>query len=302
MIFYVKDVRMQYIVMDLEWNNTYSRKKKGFFNEIIEIGAVRLDEQFNTVDTFSQVIKSQVGKKLRSSVKKLTNITNEDVRSGELFTKTFSEFRKWLGKEENTFFTWGDSDIRVLTDNFKYLNGINHIPFIDNYCDLQKCYQKISGTSPSSQTGLNAAAQELKISTDDYSLHRAPDDSFVTAQILAKIYNKAVFDLYTSKCDEEFYNKLFFKAKVISNIDNPIVDKTLFKHSCEKCGKKCKIKEDWKFHNQYFRALYYCDNCDILYKVGVKFKKYYDRIDIRKISSVYNPEEDRKENKKPEET
>ena len=96
---------MRFVIMDLEWNNTYSRKKKGFFNEIIEIGAVMLEEDFNEVDTYSQVIKSQVGKKLRSSVKRLTNITNEDVRSGELFTKTFSDFRKWLGKEKNTFFT-----------------------------------------------------------------------------------------------------------------------------------------------------------------------------------------------------
>lgn len=35
---------MQYIVMDLEWNNVYSIKRGGFMNEVIEIGAVRLDE------------------------------------------------------------------------------------------------------------------------------------------------------------------------------------------------------------------------------------------------------------------
>lgn len=30
---------MQYIVMDLEWNNVYSIKRGGFMNEVIEIGA-----------------------------------------------------------------------------------------------------------------------------------------------------------------------------------------------------------------------------------------------------------------------
>lgn len=285
---------MRFIIMDLEWNNTYSRKKKGFFNEIIEIGAVMLNEDFKEIDTYSQVIRSQVGKKLRSSVKRLTNITNEDVRSGELFTKTFSDFRKWLGRDENTFFTWGDSDLRVLTDNFKYLNGIDTIPFIDNYCDLQKCYQKISGSGQQNQKGLHIAAEELGIDADKYNFHRALDDSLLTAEILRRIYSKSVFANFTYQCTDEFYEKLFFKAKVISNIDNPIVDKTLFNYNCEKCGRKCGTVQDWKFYNQFFRAVYYCKNCNTYYKVGIRFKKLYDRIDIRKISTPFDPEEEKR--------
>ena len=50
---------MQFVVMDLEWNNTYCKKKKGFLNEIIEIGAVKLDENLNQVDTFSLFIKAK---------------------------------------------------------------------------------------------------------------------------------------------------------------------------------------------------------------------------------------------------
>ena len=43
---------MDFIIMDLEWNNTYARKTKGFINEIIEIGAVKLDENLNFKDKF----------------------------------------------------------------------------------------------------------------------------------------------------------------------------------------------------------------------------------------------------------
>jgi len=46
---------MQYIVMDLEWNNVYSIKRGGFMNEVIEIGAVRLDEQLCEIDAFSHL-------------------------------------------------------------------------------------------------------------------------------------------------------------------------------------------------------------------------------------------------------
>ena len=73
---------MDFIIMDLEWNNTYARKTKGFINEIIEIGAVKLDENLNFKDKFSCLVRPQIGKKLRGSVKELTNITNEEVRSG----------------------------------------------------------------------------------------------------------------------------------------------------------------------------------------------------------------------------
>lgn len=34
---------MRFVVMDLEWNGAYCRQTRGYFNEIIEIGAVRLD-------------------------------------------------------------------------------------------------------------------------------------------------------------------------------------------------------------------------------------------------------------------
>ena len=57
---YSKDVLMDFIIMDLEWNNTYARKTKGFINEIIEIGAVKLDENLNFKDKFSCLIKPKI--------------------------------------------------------------------------------------------------------------------------------------------------------------------------------------------------------------------------------------------------
>ena len=69
---------MQFVVMDLEWNNTYAKKANGYINEIIEIGAVKLDEDLENIDTFSCIIRSQIGKKLRGTVKRLTQLTNAD--------------------------------------------------------------------------------------------------------------------------------------------------------------------------------------------------------------------------------
>ena len=142
--------------MDLEWNNTYAKKADGYINEIIEIGAVKLDDELETVDTFSCIIRSQIGKKLRGSVKRLTHLTNDDISTGVPFTKAFSVFRKWVGTSETVVLTWGDGDIRVLIDNYKYLNGIRTIPFLSYYCDLQKYYQTKFKCDRSKQTGLLA--------------------------------------------------------------------------------------------------------------------------------------------------
>lgn len=38
---------MSYVILDLEWNGSYSKVLHKFVNEIIEIGAVKLDDELN---------------------------------------------------------------------------------------------------------------------------------------------------------------------------------------------------------------------------------------------------------------
>ena len=280
---------MQFVVMDLEWNNTYAKKANGYINEIIEIGAVKLDSEIEIVDTFSCIIRSQIGKKLRGSVKRLTHLTNDDINSGMPFTKAFSMFRKWIGNEETVILTWGDGDIRVLLDNFKYLNGIKVIPFLDKYCDLQKCFQKYSKSSKSQQTGLLTAAEMLGIDPDMYIHHRALGDSMMTAEILKRIFDTGFVGPEIVTCDEEFYSRLLYKAKVIRNIENPLVDKKRMCHVCETCGTSCTQLTAWKFHCQFFRANFHCPECDLDYSVGIRFKKHFDHVEFRKIVSLIEP-------------
>ena len=47
---------MNFVILDLEWNGTYSRRLKGFMNEIIEFGAVKVDECLHVLDTFGACI------------------------------------------------------------------------------------------------------------------------------------------------------------------------------------------------------------------------------------------------------
>ena len=49
-------------------------------NEIIEIGAVKLNNKLETVDTFKQLVMPKLTKKLSGRCKNLTNITNEELK------------------------------------------------------------------------------------------------------------------------------------------------------------------------------------------------------------------------------
>ncbi len=275
---------MNYIIMDLEWNNAYCKKKKGFINEIIEIGAVMLDEDLNVVDTFSMFIKAQLGKKLHSRVKELTNITNDDISSGTPFSQTMAQFRKWSAGPDNVILTWGDTDIRVLIENFRYFNGISFIPFLNNYVNLQKYAQAFMNISKADQIGLSAAAEKLGIDVESYSLHRALDDSLLTSDLFRKIYNKHMLLSYTLTCDTAFYSKITFKPKVITDINSPLIDKSKMRCLCDVCGGSCERITEWRVINQAFRAVFVCKKCKRKIRFTIRFKEYYDRVDIKSSS------------------
>lgn len=112
----------------------------------------------------------------------------------------------------------------------------------------------------------------------------------LTADIFRKIYDAGKLEPFILDCNEDFYSKLVYKAKVIRNIDNPLVDKKRLEHFCDTCGKPCEQLVPWKFRGQFFRANFYCAECDTTYAVGVRFKKLFDQVEYRKVVSVIESE------------
>ncbi|MCQ2485563.1 MAG: exonuclease domain-containing protein [Clostridia bacterium] len=277
---------MHYIIMDLEWNNTYARRIKGFINEVIEIGAVMLDDDLNYVDEFSSFVKSSIGKKLRSNVKRLTNISNDDIRNGEPFTRVMSDFKHWIGNRENVILTWGDGDIRVLIENFRYLSGARTLPFLTNYMDIQRYFEIKNDLPKSRQIGLFNAAELVGVDAEMFAHHRALDDSLITAECMRKVFDKNDFSDYIVKCDDAFYGKLQYKPHAIGNINHPLVDKSLLNFTCDKCGSKGEQVTEWRYSNQFFRAVYHCPKCNCNVRVAVRFKKYFDRLETKKTVTV----------------
>ena len=173
---------MNFVILDLEWNGTYSRRLKGFMNEIIEFGAVKVDECLHVLDTFDALVRPQVGKKISGKIKTLTNITNEELANGLQFMQVMSRFRKWMG--DAVLMTWGTSDILALIENSRYFCGSERIPFLKQYVDLQSYCEQMLHYDATKQMGLSTSAQLLGINEEDIAHHRAMDDSMLSLRCL----------------------------------------------------------------------------------------------------------------------
>lgn len=269
---------MKYIIIDLEWNGAPLYKTGGYFNEIIEIGAVRLDEELRTVDTFQALVQPKIHKKLTGRVKRLTHISNDEVRNARRFKETYREFQAWLGGEENCVLTWGTGDILVLLENFEQLGIKNGINAIHNYCDAQAICQRSLNIENGKQPGLSAVAEMLDIGCGDMEMHRALDDSLVSAECLRRAWQQDLFDELVSRVDEEFIRRITFKTVTISDIKNPLIDRNLFRQRCPVCGSRMKRITDIISRNRGFTADYRCSSCKVEYVGRHQFKLKYEGI------------------------
>ena len=113
---------MHYIVFDLEWNQSKTgleKETKEIPFEIIEIGAVKLDEEFRLEDKFQRFIRPQVYRELHEVTRNLIHIKMEELETGKAFPLVMKEFLDWCG-EDYIFCTWGPLDLTELQRNMKF--------------------------------------------------------------------------------------------------------------------------------------------------------------------------------------
>ena len=116
---------MNYIVLDMEWNQPWpgspSAKKVlpvQIRGEIIQIGAVRLRDG-QVADEFQVMILPKYYRRLNRRVSKLTGIKESRLREeGIPFPEAMERFRSWCG-EDVVFLTWGFDDIGILRENLQ---------------------------------------------------------------------------------------------------------------------------------------------------------------------------------------
>ncbi len=276
---------MEYIILDNEWHTPYCKINGKCINELIEIGAVKLDENLNEISRFSVLIKSTFTKKLSTRFQRLTNITTEEMlQNGMTFDQAVDLYCEWAGTEAVTM-TWSNSDLYVLLENFRLRRRINTVPIIAKYLDLQKYVQNEMirrGSNITSQVSVSNMAIMLGIPIDGIGLHRALDDSLLCAEMLRKVYNKErLLSCVIDTSVPDYYARLTFKAYIIRDINSPLINKKKMEFNCDKCGQEARRTTAWAFKGHSFRADFAC-SCGYKFIGRVTFKKYYDKVVVKR--------------------
>ena len=251
---------MNYIVFDLEWNQSPSGKKYSNSRlpfEIIEIGAVKLNERMETVDNFQRLIKPQVYNWIHDSIHEVIHVDYKDLVNGTPFPLAAEEFLEWCGPEWR-FFTWGNQDVMELQRNLKYYEMLSKLPGPVTYYDVQKLFS-ICYEDGKIRRSLEYAADYLEISKNQ-GFHRALADAYYTSEVLKKIEPECIFpnssiDVYQNprkKKDEihisyPTYDK--FVSREFVDREKIMKDREVNSTRCPVCHLPARRKIRWFINN-----------------------------------------------------
>ncbi len=173
---------MNYVVLDLEWNQPrFSgetvKKPVYLVGEIVQIGAVRMDESLSIKDELRLTVSPRYYRKMHRKVAKITGLDNETVRRGLPFPEAFRILTQFCG-EDFVFLTWGPDDIPMLRDNL-ILHSLDEEWLPDSF-DLQVLFShQITGQVR--QFALEDAIEMLN--EEPFQAHDALCDAKSTALI-----------------------------------------------------------------------------------------------------------------------
>ena len=284
---------MNYIVFDLEWNQSPSgrviKNQNGALPfEIIEIGAVKLNENFKIISSFDRLIKPQVYLKMHKAVQKLLPITMRDLMKGKVFQDACSEFFEWCGKDA-VFVTWGDADLLQLQRNMAFHTFTYAFENPLLYIDAQRIYseQFLDGVKCVS---LSVAVEALKVPKGK-TYHRALYDAQYTALVFSKLdpyliknhYSIDTYSIPETVEDEIFLTEEDIQQYVTTGYDTKeeVADNRILKSSrCFICDKNMQRIVNWFCDNgRNFYAAFRCkEHGEITGKFKIKNTdegKYY---------------------------
>lgn len=270
---------MNYIVLDMEWNQPFNMKSMVkrpvmLHGEIVQIGAVKLDENYHILDTFKIMVSPKHYTKMHKKVSKLTRITTEELQYGFPFPIAFKHFRKWCG-DDFAFLTWGPDDIEILRDNM-ILHEMNP-EWIPGTYNIQVIFDdQIS--KERRQVSLSDAME--RIGEPALDAHDALNDARNTVcvclhlDMIKGIAEYAVLQKQM-KCYGSHIRERSKSTKVYATKSEAFADPELTQFYCPKCGGIVTCIDIVKQNSNKSIAIGKCENGDELF-VRFKFTKWPD--------------------------
>lgn len=222
---------MNYIIYDLEWNQAISFEStvtEPVFleGEIIEIGAVKLDDNFRSVDEFKIYVSPLYYKKMHHAIASLTGIHDKLLADkGVPFPEAYRQFMNWCG-DDCVFMTWSMSDLPVLIENM-ILHNLD-LTVLPPCCDIQRIFGR---EILRSQTRYSLEAALATLKEKPHTSHDALNDARNTVKIcdhldLDQYVGEYISTVYAQRPDAICYDT---KQQIMT-------EDTLRQFACPICG------------------------------------------------------------------
>lgn len=293
---------MNYIVLDLEWNQSNTGKEpevKLMPFEIIDFGAIKCNEHMEMVDEFNHLIKPSVYQNMHHITSKIIHLHMKDLQKGMSFPEVIKEFRSWCG-DDYVFCTWGPLDLYELQRNirFYHLEPLSNVSL--RFLDVQKLFS-IAFEDRKLRRNLEYAIDFLGIEKD-IPFHRAFSDAYYTAKVLNKIpqevlTNYSIDTFILPKTHDEEIHVMFtdymkYISREFEDKHKAMEDREVVSTKCFLCHKNIRKRIRWFSPNgKHYYCISDCPSHGIM-KSKIRIKKSdNDKVYIVKTSKFISEEE-----------
>jgi inhibitor of KinA sporulation pathway (predicted exonuclease) len=247
---------VNYIVLDLEWNQCPAGKERENPElpfEIVEIGAIKLDADRQVIGEFSETVHPKVYRKLHYRTREIIQLTQEELQNARNFPQVAEDFIAWCG-EDYIFCSWGPLDLLELQRNMRFYGIPNPFPMPFLYYDIQKLFS-LEYEDGKSRRSLEDAVDFLHIEKE-IPFHRAFDDTFYTVKIMQQMDWEQMqrfwsMDYYRlpRKREEEVHLQFDHYAKYVSRVfpsrEAALEDREVLSTRCYLCNARTKKIVPW---------------------------------------------------------
>lgn len=260
---------MNYIIVDLEWNQSddgEESKVKEIPFEIIDIGAVKLNSKRVMTGEFNELVKPAVYRHMHKITGDLIHLHMKDLQKGRSFREVMESFLAWCGTDY-IFCTWGTMDLLELQRNMHYyhMQPLSDKPI--RFLDVQKLFS-IAYEDSKVRRSLEYAVNYLNIKKD-IPFHRAFSDAYYTAKILAHLKGEVLenysIDTYILPANKQeeiyvmFHDYMKYISREFPDKQSALEDREVISTKCYICRKNIRRKIRWFSPNgKHYYSISHC--------------------------------------------
>ena len=207
------------IVFDFEFAPVpKQRQRRELRSEIIEVGAVKLDNRGNVMGEFSQFVQTDYAEGVAYPVRELTGISAVDTAMADPLYVVIKRLSDWIGRYSAQVVCWSGTDRRQLVTECQ----AKHIDLAGSptdWADLQAFYTSIMDVGSHGRVSLGDAATWFGIDFDESTGHvySALADARVTAKLLKQVMDG---DYRVSPCAQEIRQRWGMGERVQTRVSS----------------------------------------------------------------------------------